>query len=132
MAIVSYHGSMTAWIPSCVPISDTLFYVLASEPCVSFFVVCRLVIIDLLVIQDSNVPYIYIYISAKKECPSVRHLLYIVFSPLACLLIGHNGSHDCDQVFAKCVQKMDDVFEAVSLLWYMFNKLHGLAGLKLQ
>lgn len=57
MAIVSYHGSMTAWIPSCIPISDTLFYVLASEPCVSFFVVCRLVIIDLLVIQDSNVPY---------------------------------------------------------------------------
>lgn len=130
MAIVSYHGSMTAWIPSCIPISDTLFYVLASEPCVSFFVVCRLVIIDLLVIQDSNVPYIYI--SAKKECPSVRHLLYIVFSPLACLLIVHNGSHDCDQVFAKSVQKMDDVFEAVSLLWYMFNKLHGLAGLKLQ
>lgn len=116
----------------CFPVSDTLFYVLASEPCVSFFVVCRLVIIDLLVIQDSNVPYIYIYISAKKECPSVRHLLYIVFSPLACLLIGHNGSHDCDQVFAKSVQKMDDVFEAVSLLWYMFNKLHGLAGLKLQ
>lgn len=76
--------------------------------------------------------HIYIYISAKKECPSVRHLLYIVFSPLACLLIGHNGSHDCDQVFAKSVQKMDDVFEAVSLLWYMFNKLHGLAGLKLQ
>lgn len=74
----------------------------------------------------------HIYISAKKECPSVRHLLYIVFSPLACLLIGHNSSHDCDQVFAKSVQKMDDVFEAVSLLWYMFNKLHGLAGLKLQ
>lgn len=78
--------------------------------------------------------YIYIYISltAKKECPSLRYLLYIAFRSLACLLIGHNGSHDCDQVLAKCVQKMDDVFEAVFLLWYMFNKLHGLAGLKLQ
>lgn len=70
MAIVSYHGSMTAWIPSCIPISDTLFYVLASEPCVSFFVVCRLVIIDLLVpvIQDSNVAYIYISLP-KKNVP---------------------------------------------------------------
>lgn len=75
MAIVSYHGSMTAWIPSCIPISDTLFYVLASEPCVSFFVVCRLVIIDLLVIQDSNVPYIYICQKRMSLCQT-----FVVYS----------------------------------------------------
>lgn len=80
MAIVSYHGSMTAWIPSCVPISDTLFYVLASEPCVSFFVVCRLVIIDLLVIQDSNVPYIYIYICQKRMSLCQTFVVYSVQS----------------------------------------------------
>lgn len=79
MAIVSYHGSMTAWIPSCIPISDTLFYVLASEPCVSFFVVCRLVIIDLLVIQDSNVPYIYIYIYLCQKRMSLSQI-FVVYS----------------------------------------------------
>lgn len=112
MAIVSYHGSMTAWIPSCIPISHTLLSVLASEPCVLLFVVCRLVIVDLPVIQDSDVPYIYI--SQKRMSLSQTFVVYM-YNPLACLLIGHNVSHDCDQVFAKCVQKMDDVYEALSL-----------------
>lgn len=60
MAIVSYHGSMTAWIPSCIPISDTLLL------CVLLFVVCRLVIIDIPVIQDYDVPHIY---QPKKNVP---------------------------------------------------------------